>query len=174
MPFLVDGRLAGPPAPNYLSAGGDRYRGNTSECRGPERLGECILKPVPSDSNAAFIGECKRAWKARFEQKRATLEARRRSIITAARACATHLKHERGAVEVVLFGSVARDGPFHETSDMDIAVSGVSESDYFKIMRELHEIARRVTGEHVDIDLVSMESAPDRLKAAIATWGIKL
>ena len=45
---------------------------------------------------------------------------------------ATKILKENGAKEVFIFGSIA-NGKFNENSDIDIAVKGISEKDFYKI-----------------------------------------
>lgn len=45
---------------------------------------------------------------------------------------AVQILKENGATEVFIFGSIA-NGKFNENSDIDIAVSGLSEKDFYKV-----------------------------------------
>lgn len=45
---------------------------------------------------------------------------------------ATQILKENGAKEVFIFGSIA-NGKFNENSDIDIAVRGLNEKDFYKI-----------------------------------------
>ena len=45
---------------------------------------------------------------------------------------ATQILKENGAKEVFIFGSIAK-GKFNQNSDIDIAVRGVDEKDFYKI-----------------------------------------
>lgn len=45
---------------------------------------------------------------------------------------ATKILKENGAKEVFIFGSIA-NGKFNENSDIDIAVKGISEKDFYKV-----------------------------------------
>ena len=45
---------------------------------------------------------------------------------------ATKILKENGAKEVFIFGSIA-NGKFNENSDIDIAVRGINEKDFYKI-----------------------------------------
>ena len=44
----------------------------------------------------------------------------------------TKILKENGAKEVFIFGSIS-NGKFNENSDIDIAVKGISEKDFYKI-----------------------------------------
>lgn len=54
-----------------------------------------------------------------------SLEARRQSAIAAAEQCIQILKQELGAREVIVFGSLRGDGPWHWESDLDLAIRGL-------------------------------------------------
>ena len=45
---------------------------------------------------------------------------------------ATKILKENGAKEVFIFGSIA-NGKFNENSDIDIAVRGINEKDFYKV-----------------------------------------
>ena len=45
---------------------------------------------------------------------------------------ATQILKENGAKEVFVFGSIA-NGKFNENSDIDIAVKGLNEKDFYKV-----------------------------------------
>ena len=45
---------------------------------------------------------------------------------------AVRILKENGAKEVFIFGSIA-NGKFNENSDIDIAVKGLNESDFYKV-----------------------------------------
>ncbi len=45
---------------------------------------------------------------------------------------ATQILKENGAKEVFIFGSIA-NGKFNENSDIDIAVKGLNERDFYKV-----------------------------------------
>lgn len=45
---------------------------------------------------------------------------------------ATEILKENGAKEVFVFGSIA-NGKFNENSDIDIAVTGLNEKDFYKV-----------------------------------------
>lgn len=105
----------------------------------------------------------------RLAAEQAKLERRRERAMTVARAGAEILKTNYGAKEVFLFGSLARNEPFTEHSDVDLAATGLDERRYFKIVAELLYIDTAI-----DVDLVMMESASESLKTQIREEGIAL
>ena len=60
------------------------------------------------------------------------------------------LVHEFKATKIILFGSLLA-GKFHEESDIDLAVAGISAGDYFRALARVNEISERV------IDLKPLE-----------------
>ncbi|MEW6606169.1 MAG: nucleotidyltransferase domain-containing protein [bacterium] len=69
-----------------------------------------------------------------------------------------------GCKEVILFGSLC-DGTFDDTSDIDIAVSGVSPRLYFKAVATLPSIIKW------KVDLVTMEHISKELEQRIRKEG---
>jgi predicted nucleotidyltransferase len=53
--------------------------------------------------------------------------------------CARMLKERFGVKKVYLFGSVTGSSPWHERSDLDIAVEGLAPEDYFRALSALDE-----------------------------------
>lgn len=58
--------------------------------------------------------------------KRVVAHGRRAEALAAAEACIALLKERFGARRVIPFGSLMGDGPWHESSDLDLAVEGLS------------------------------------------------
>lgn len=57
---------------------------------------------------------------------RPELKRRRREALDAAERCAGMLTQRFGALRVIPFGSVVGDGCWHDGSDLDLAVEGLS------------------------------------------------
>jgi len=94
---------------------------------------------------------------------RQSLEQRRQEALAVAQQCQKILKQEFGAKEVILFGSLAGDGPWHWQSDLDLAVKGMSEDAIWKADSVLENIAP----SWLKIDLVPLERVPPRVAARI-------
>ena len=62
------------------------------------------------------------------------------------------LKEEFGATQVILFGSLLTE-TFHESSDIDLAVMGLSEKQYFQAVGRLLGLG------DFDFDLVEIQHA---------------
>ena len=85
------------------------------------------------------------------------------------RRAAEVLKRRFRAQRVVLFGSFAHEAWFMPDSDVDIAVEGLGQSDYFRAWRTAEE----VIGER-PVDLIEMETATRALLEAINRHGVEL
>ncbi|HEY9881058.1 MAG TPA: nucleotidyltransferase domain-containing protein [Leptolyngbyaceae cyanobacterium] len=96
----------------------------------------------------------------RQQQQQQALEQQRQSARAVAYEAAQLLKTEFGASRVVLFGS-ALAGPWHEQSDIDLAVWDLPEKDY------LAAVVRLLDLSEFSIDLVNAETASDYLQSAI-------
>ena len=71
---------------------------------------------------------------------------------------------ENGATEVFIFGSIA-NGKFNENSDIDIAVRGLKESDFYKVASILmFELENK-------IDLIDLDDKSNDFSQMIARVG---
>ncbi len=104
--------------------------------------------------------------KAREQSRLETLQQRQKKGLEVAHTAARILKNEFAATQVILFGSLLRDD-FHETSDIDLAVVGLPERQYFKA------VARLISLSEFALDLVETQHANPEITFAI-TQGIEL
>lgn len=91
------------------------------------------------------------------------MKDRRAEALAAAQACAELLKTRFGARRVIIFGSLAGEGPWHERSDIDLAVEGLKPADYIPALSACWELLP----EGVDLDLVPLEDAHPEMRARI-------
>ena len=77
---------------------------------------------------------------------------------------ATQILKENGAKEVFIFGSIA-NGKFNENSDIDIAVKGLNETDFYKVasilMFELEN----------EFDLIDLDDKENRFSQMLLSVG---
>jgi predicted nucleotidyltransferase len=73
------------------------------------------------------------------------------------------LRKRFGVRRVVLFGSFAR-GEIHERSDLDLAVEGLSERDYYRAVAACLSAS-------VPVDLIRIEDATEALRSRIDEEG---
>jgi uncharacterized protein len=100
-------------------------------------------------------------------EREAQLATLRAKLMAAARRAAEALARRSDLRRVVLFGSVAT-GTADERSDIDLAVVGLSDREYFLASADAVEAAG------VEVDLVQLEQAPASLCAVVERDGITL
>jgi len=114
--------------------------------------------------------EYKEHWRRRAERE----QERRRTLAAEARAEAWRLGHlltqEFGAKKVYLFGSLVREGKFHERSDIDLAAEGIEPRRFFEAGAALE----RACDYRYRVDLVDLERAKAGVKELILTEGVLL
>jgi len=91
------------------------------------------------------------------------LEDRRQAAIAAAHRCTQILKQDFGAEQVILFGSLRGDAPWHDRSDLDLAIRGLSDRDISKAYLRLE----KVVPPWLAFDLVNIDAVPDYIRAQI-------
>jgi len=96
-------------------------------------------------------------------------DERRKAAEVAAQECMRVLKEKFDARETYLFGSLRGDSPWHERSDVDIAVEGLAPGRYIDALVALYELLP----EGMELDLVPLERAIPEL-AALAKGEIKM
>jgi predicted nucleotidyltransferase len=100
---------------------------------------------------------------AKTEQLATEAQARRRQALQAAEACITLLRNRFGAQRVILFGSLAGQGVWHDQSDIDLAVEGLAPADFFKAYSACDELLP----PGVELDLVPLEDVYPELRVRI-------
>lgn len=106
------------------------------------------------------IVACVLAAREQRPQRLAQMQERQQQGLQVARKCAQILKEEFGAQRVVLFGSILNPEKMWWGSDIDLAVWGLPEQDFFKAGAAIE------WGHGFPIDLVEIQHArPHILKA---------
>lgn len=90
------------------------------------------------------------------------MKERQRRGLEIAKQCAAFLKEKYGVTKVVLFGSLLNHEKMSPRSDIDLAVWGLPEEDYFKAVGFLLEIA-----DGFSIDLVEARKVRDYILPSI-------
>ena len=90
-------------------------------------------------------------------------DTRRHEAEILAEECARVLKERFGARKVYVFGSVTGRAPWHERSDVDIAVEGLPPQEYMHALSALYELFPL----GLELDLIPLEEAPPELVAHI-------
>lgn len=93
----------------------------------------------------------------------------REGLLERVREAASLLKTHFGARRVVLFGSLAHAAWFMPDSDVDLAVEGVNDKDYWQAWRAIEAIIGNRS-----VDLIAVEAASESLRRAIQRYGVEL
>ena len=120
---------------------------------------------IPPEAMARY----RRAALARAGTREREAEQRREAAWSTARRAARLLREEFGATRVVAFGSLAHGAWFGPRSDIDLAVEGIPPQAFWRAWCALDRLDAAV-----EIDLVAIESAPERLRDEIAAQGVAL
>jgi predicted nucleotidyltransferase len=83
--------------------------------------------------------------------------------LASAQACAELLKSSFGARRVIPFGSLVGQGLWHDRSDIDLAVEGLSPADYFRALSTCWELLP----QGIKLDLEPLEEPRPELRARI-------
>ncbi|MEL4894579.1 nucleotidyltransferase family protein [Crocosphaera sp. Alani8] len=92
-----------------------------------------------------------------------TLKERKEKALKIANNCVKILKEQFGANEVIIFGSLRGDSPWHEQSDLDLAVKGMSDDDIWNAYGTLE----KVVPPWLKFDLVPVEKVPSYVRDRI-------
>ena len=92
-----------------------------------------------------------------------SLELRKEIALSVAKECIQLLKENYAVTEVILFGSLAGDSPWHWSSDLDLAVVGLSNPQWWKAYGELESLCPG----WLKVDLVQLEDASPQLRCRI-------
>jgi predicted nucleotidyltransferase len=117
--------------------------------------------PITAAQMAGYL----RGARQREAARRAALVLRHEQAWSAAKAIAEVLRMRFGATRVVAFGSLV-GGPYHERSDIDLAVAGVTPAEFFRASAAAERLAIGF-----EVDLVALEDAPPWLSATVDAGG---
>lgn len=101
-------------------------------------------------------------------QRAERIESRRLLALTVARDAARFLSERFSCARVLVIGSCARPEHFHERSDIDLLVWGLSDEDYYRAVGFLQEI-------HPDfaVDVVRAEVLASERREAFEKEGVE-
>lgn len=97
------------------------------------------------------------------------LAKRRRQAWRIARRAAQVLRKDFGARRVVVFGSLAHGAWFHAHSDIDLAVEGLPPGSVWRAWSAIEQVE-----PSIQVDLIELETATDRLRQRIQEQGKEL
>ncbi|MGV0023965.1 nucleotidyltransferase family protein [Phormidesmis priestleyi] len=119
---------------------------------------------IAPEKLAAYQASAQRRQENRHQQ----LLERQAQGWTIAHQAAHLLKSQFGATRVVLFGSLLNVERMHSRSDIDLAVWGINERDYFRAVSQLLNLS------DFSVDLVEAENTSPKLLNAIQEAGVDL
>lgn len=105
----------------------------------------------------------------RWAQEQQQLTPRHGQAWVVARQATTLLRERFGVNRVVVFGSLVHGHLFHSQSDVDMAVWGLDERKYYRVVAQLLTL-----DPAIKIDLVMAENVPAVLLSSIETEGIAI
>lgn len=105
----------------------------------------------------------------RAHQEQSDLHQRYRRAHQVAQQAASLLKAHFTVGHIVVFGSLVHQALFHLRSDIDLAVWGLPERDYYRAVGELQALDPAFA-----IDLIRFEEASPTLQATIEQDGVTL
>lgn len=108
------------------------------------------LSDIPEEKMEAYHATARR----RRQERERRLAERRERAWDVAREAAELLRDRYGATRVVLFGSLARDGPFDEHSDIDLIAWDIDEMKLYRALADLLAI-----DPWISVDLLLAEEA---------------
>lgn len=111
----------------------------------------------------------KRGARERLAREEQETRKRRAQAWDVARRAAALLRAGFGARRVLVFGSLAAGTRFGVTSDLDLAVEGITPEYFWRAWAALDYIE-----SPFEIDLVAIEYAPSKLFTAIQREGVEL
>jgi len=117
-----------------------------------------------TDQHRTFI----HAWRARLKRSQDDLKRLEAKARSQARSCAERLVERFGTRQVFLTGSLARQGSFHEGSDIDLVVAGLAPEHYWVALDQVAALADR------DVELIRLEDAGPEMAAHVAAEGVLL
>ncbi|MGE0083281.1 MAG: nucleotidyltransferase family protein [Desulfococcaceae bacterium] len=123
------------------------------------------MMKISEKDMAAYRAGAERRWQE--EQQQLSMRYERAWIF--ARKASDMLKKQFGARQVAVFGSLVHKDLFHQNSDVDLAVWGIKEKEYFRAVSCLMDLDSEISA-----DLVMAEDAKPALGNRIQTEGIKI
>ena len=93
----------------------------------------------------------------------ASLTHRHQEALSIAEHCAEVLQKRFGAKQIIPFGSLVGDSPWHEASDLDLAIEGLSREACW----EAEAVLEKIMPPWLSIHLVLLDSVPSKIRERI-------
>lgn len=141
---------------------------NTCTLGAGEIVGEGKIRSDGGTAPGASASDYVQGLRLRERLRRSRLEQAFQAKREAAARMASVLKREFGARKVWLIGSLTDHSRFHEKSDIDLAVEGLSPEAFWHAWGRLEGIAAG------SFDLVTVETAPSSPRQRLQSEGVEL
>ena len=122
------------------------------------------MEESPSSEFAKYLPHIRRRW----EREQDDRVRRRERAWHAARRAVEVLRGQFGAGQVILFGSLAREGWFDDRSDIDLAVSDIPARQFFRAS------AAVAAGSEFIVDIIDLADCTPSLRTSIEREGVHL
>jgi predicted nucleotidyltransferase len=124
------------------------------------------MTSATANPNADQLEEYRRSYWQRKEEKQKQLMALIKEARAVALLAAQLLKSQFGVTRVMMFGSLTRPSLFHFNSDIDLAVWGLPEKEYYRAVGILQSLHPKFA-----VDVVRFEEVSPALQAMILNEG---
>ena len=108
------------------------------------------------------------SWNERLKREILGNEERAGKARAVAIKCSEVLAESYGVDKVYLIGSTLDGERFHDRSDIDLVVEGLSPGRYIAALSDVWDVA---SGEGFKLDLIPLEDAPARMRNRILSGG---
>ena len=108
-------------------------------------------------------------WEHNLARKKEENEGLRHSVLLKLDKSLKALSKKYSWKEIFIFGSVIRNGAFHENSDVDIGIEGLDPLKHYAFVGEISGLMER------DVDVVVLEECgfAERIKEKVLKWSMK-
>ncbi len=111
----------------------------------------------------AYLPQIRQRW---LDEQKSWQQRCERAWASARRAAAVLRQH--GAKQVIAFGSLVRQGPSDERSDIDLAVDGIAPAEFFRAAADAAAVCE------FELDVVDWVHASPSLRSEISREGVPL
>ncbi|MDI6792324.1 MAG: nucleotidyltransferase domain-containing protein [bacterium] len=130
-------------------------------------MSETMNKAIKANMEQRKIEDCRMNFTLRLKREEEENKKSRRKAVQDVEEIKSYLVNEAGVKEIYLFGSIV-EGSFRKNSDLDIAISGFDERNFFSIWSHLDEFT------DFNVDLVDLDEKDDFFRRQIRERGQKI
>ena len=109
-------------------------------------------------------------WERNLARKEEESEKLRHSVLVRLDEALKALSEKYCWTEIFIFGSVTREGAFHDDSDVDIGIEGLNPLDHYAFVADISSLLER------DVDVVLLEECgfAEKIKKKGQKWPTKI